>query len=98
MKELAFRITADDRSAPVGLVLRPHGLVAFELDTAPRLGQADGGQSRGTYLELGVAPGISEPDFDVAFPIKVGLSLDARVGRVLSNPAPWRVRKGPPFA
>lgn len=76
VKELAFRVAADDRSAPAGLVLRPHALVAFELDTAPRLGQADGAQSAGTYLELGIAPGISDADFAVAFPVKVGLSLD----------------------
>jgi hypothetical protein len=76
VKELQFRVAADDRSAPAGLVLRPHALVAFEFDTAPRLGQADGGLNAGTYLELGVAPGISESDFALAFPVKVGLSLD----------------------
>jgi hypothetical protein len=27
-------------------------------------------------LELGIAPGISESGFDIAFPVKVGLSLD----------------------
>jgi hypothetical protein len=76
VKELAFRVAADDRMAPAGLVLRPHALIAFEFDTAPGLGQADGGQSAGTYLELGVAPGINDSDFAIAFPLKVGLSLD----------------------
>jgi hypothetical protein len=76
VKELAFRVAADERTAPAGLVLRPHALLAFEFDTAPGLGQADGGQRRGTYLEFGVAPGISESDFAVAFPLTVGLSLD----------------------
>jgi hypothetical protein len=76
VKEIAVRVAADDRSAPAGLVLRPHALLAFEIDTAPGLGQADGGESRGTYVEFGIAPGISETDFSVAFPLKVGLSLD----------------------
>jgi hypothetical protein len=76
VKEFAIRASADERSAPAGLVLRPHALLAFEFDTAPGLGQADGGESRGTYLELGIAPGIREPDFSVAFPLTIGLSLD----------------------
>lgn len=76
VKELSFRVAADERNTFGGLVLRPHALVAFELDTAPGIGQADGGQDAGTYLELGVAPGISESGFDIAFPVKLGLSLD----------------------
>ena len=76
VKELQFRVTSDDRIAPAGLVLRPHALVALEFDTAPALGQADGGVSAGTYLELGVSPGISESDFALVFPVKVGLSLN----------------------
>ena len=75
VKELGFRVSADDRSAPAGLVLRPHALLAFEFDTSPGLGQADGGQNGGTYLELGVAPGINDPKFSVSFPLTVGLSL-----------------------
>lgn len=76
VKELAFRVAAGDRSAPAGLALRPHALVAFEFDTAPGVGQADGGSNGGTYLELGIAPRISESDVAVAFPVKVGLSLN----------------------
>jgi hypothetical protein len=75
VKELAFRVTADDRVAPAGLALRPHALIAFELGTAPGLGQADGGDRPGTYLEFGVAPTVSESGFALMFPIKVGLSL-----------------------
>jgi hypothetical protein len=75
VKELGFRLSADERSAPGGLVLRPHALLAFELDTAPGLGQADGGQKAGTYLEFGVAPGISGSGLSIAFPLTVGLSL-----------------------
>ncbi len=76
VKELAFRVASDDRNTIAGYVLRPHALIAFEFDTAPGLGQADGGQSAGTYLELGIAPGVNESGFSVTFPVKVGLSLD----------------------
>jgi hypothetical protein len=50
--------------------------VAFELNTSPGLGQADGGRNAGTYLELGVAPGWADLPVNVTFPIKVGLSLN----------------------
>jgi hypothetical protein len=39
------------------------------------LGQADGGENKGTYLELGAAPGYAASKASIAFPIKVGLSL-----------------------
>jgi hypothetical protein len=46
-------------------------LVAFELtDDA----QADGGAAKGTYLELGVAPGYSGAKASLAVPVKIGLS------------------------
>jgi hypothetical protein len=76
VKELSFKLDGDDSAAPAGLVLRPHALIAFELDTAPGQGQADGGQNAGTYLELGVAPGWSDDPVEITFPIKVGLSLN----------------------
>jgi hypothetical protein len=76
VKELSFKLAGDDSAAPVGLVLRPHALIAFELGTLPGQGQADGGQNAGTYLELGVAPGWSEEPVAITFPIKVGLSLN----------------------
>ena len=75
VKELSFKVAGDDSTAPAGLVLRPHALIAFELDTQPGLGQADGGPNAGTYLELGVAPGWSDAPVAITFPIKVGLSL-----------------------
>lgn len=75
VKELSFKVTGSDDSAPAGLVLRPHALIAFELGTEPGFGQADGGQNAGTYLELGVAPGWSDI-VDITFPIKVGMSLN----------------------
>jgi hypothetical protein len=76
VKELALRVSADERVVTAGFVLRPHALMALEFDTAPGLGQADGGQNGGTYLELGIAPGVNESGFGLAFPIKVGLSLN----------------------
>ena len=72
VKELAFKVGPADGA---DTFLSPYALVAFELDTHPGLGQADGGQFAGTYLELGAAPRwIGEPA-DVFFPIRVGLSL-----------------------
>jgi hypothetical protein len=76
VKELSFKVAANDFDAPAGVVLHPYALVAFELDTAPGVGQADGGPNGGTYLELGVAPGFADPPFAITFPIKVGLSLN----------------------
>lgn len=76
VKELSFRASADERTRPAGLALRPHALVALEFDTEPGFGQADGGENAGTYLELGVAPGINESGFAVAFPVRLGLSLN----------------------
>ena len=72
VKELAFKVGPTDGA---DTTLSPYALVAFELDTHPGLGQADGGLEGGTYLELGAAPRwIGEP-VDVFFPIRVGLSL-----------------------
>jgi hypothetical protein len=76
VKELSFRVSADERTRPAGLALRPYALLALEFDTEPGLGQADGGQGAGTYLELGVAPGINDSGFAIAFPVRVGLSLN----------------------
>jgi len=69
VKELSFRVGSNG-------TLNPYGLVAFELDTHPGLGQADGGLNAGTYLEIGVAPGWADAPVNVTFPIKVGLSLN----------------------
>src|SRR5688500_244507 len=76
VKELSFRVAADERTRPAGLALRPHALIALEFDTQPGFGQADGGVNGGTYLEFGVAPGVNESDFAVAFPVRIGLSLN----------------------
>ena len=71
VKEFGIKLAYDD-SAPLGrAALKPYALVAFELSDE---GQADAGDSRGTYVELGVAPGYSGTRAAIAFPIKVGLS------------------------
>jgi hypothetical protein len=76
VKELMFKLALDD-SGPLGkAAVKPYVIVARELDTAPGMGQADGGGHAGTYLELGIAPGYTAPTFSVAVPVKVGLSLD----------------------
>src|ERR1041385_7454781 len=79
VKELSFKVGSNG-------TLNPYGLVAFELDTQPGLGQADGGRNAGTYLEIGVAPGWADAPVNVTFPIKVGLSLNDYTGSPGVNP------------
>ena len=74
VKELALKLAVDDAYFGKGAV-RPYALVAFELDTAPGLGQLDAGARAGRYLELGVAPGWTANVVSIAVPVKVGLSL-----------------------
>ena len=71
VKELALKLSVDDSAALGSAALKPYGLVAFELSED---GQADAGLGRGTYVELGVAPGIAGSKASLAIPIKVGLS------------------------
>jgi hypothetical protein len=69
VQELAGVFSYDDSAAKVPF--SPKAVLAFELD-----GQADGGSSKGVYLELGVRPTIKlAPKFSLGFPIRVGLSL-----------------------
>jgi hypothetical protein len=75
VKELALKIGVDDSAHLGKAALKPYALVAFEFDTEPGVGQADGGLDAGRYLELGVAPGYAFPRASLAFPTKVGLSL-----------------------
>jgi hypothetical protein len=71
VKEFGIKLAYDD-SAPLGkAALKPYALVAFELSDE---GQADAGDSKGTYVELGVAPGFTASKASFAVPIKVGLS------------------------
>jgi hypothetical protein len=71
VKEISLTAGLDDSSSP--LPLAPYGLVAVEID-----GQADGGTSSGTYLELGIKPGVAvfADRAALSFPAKIGLSLN----------------------
>jgi hypothetical protein len=71
VKEFGIKLAYDDSGALGGAALKPYVLVAFELDDAA---QADAGAAKGTYVELGVAPGYTGSRASIAFPIKVGLS------------------------
>jgi hypothetical protein len=69
VKEILFKVSQGSKFAP-------YGLIAFEFDTAPGVGQADGGQNGGTYMELGVGP--SWPlgaRATLTVPVKLGFSL-----------------------
>ena len=72
VKEVALSFAVDDSTLLGGFALSPHVLMAIELS-----GQADGGQSEGVYLELGVEPGVSLQGTPVSlsFPLSVGLSM-----------------------
>jgi len=71
VKELAVKLSYDDSGQLGRGSLKPYLIAAFELDDS---GQADAGDSKGTYLELGVAPGYAGSAASLAVPIKVGLS------------------------
>jgi len=70
VQEFMVKLSFDDSAALGKGALKPYALVAFELGD----GQADGGDNKGTYVELGVAPGYAGSKASVAFPIKIGLS------------------------
>jgi hypothetical protein len=72
VKELAFKVSVDDSGALGAASLKPYAVVAFELGDA----SADGGAEKGTYVELGVAPGVAGARASLAIPIKVGLSAN----------------------
>jgi hypothetical protein len=74
VQELALVLAVDDSASKIAL--NPKAILAFELD-----GQADGGSSKGTYLELGVRPVFPLAAHDkypltLAVPAKMGLSLN----------------------
>jgi hypothetical protein len=70
VKEFGIKLGVDDSSALGKGALKPYALVAFELGDA----SADAGTDKGTYVELGVAPGYAGSKASIAIPIKVGLS------------------------
>jgi hypothetical protein len=68
--ELAGVLAYDDSGSR--FPLSPKAIVGVELGD----GHADGGPSKGTYLELGIRPGIkAAPKLTLYVPVKVGLSL-----------------------
>jgi hypothetical protein len=75
VKELAFKLAADDSGYMGRASLKPYALVAFEFDTDLARGQADGGANAGRYLEVGIAPGYSASRASIAIPVKLGMSL-----------------------
>lgn len=71
VQELAGTLVYDDSKSP--FPLSPKVVLAFELAD----GQADAGENKGTYLELGVKPGIKlAPKATLYIPAKTGLSLN----------------------
>ena len=71
VKELAVKLSFDDSAALGRGALKPYALLAFELSDD---GQADAGDEKGKYLELGVVPGYAGARASLAVPIKLGLS------------------------
>jgi hypothetical protein len=65
-QEIAFKVSKTH-------FINPYGLIAFEVD-----GGADGGENKGTYLELGVGPSwpLAGGKATVAVPVKFGFSLN----------------------
>jgi hypothetical protein len=71
VQELAGTLVYDDSKSP--FPLSPKVVLAFELGD----GEADGGVNKGTYLELGVKPGLKlAPKATLYIPVKTGLSLN----------------------
>jgi hypothetical protein len=75
VKEIAFRVGADDSAYLGRAALKPYALVALEFGADPGRGQADGGLEAGKYLELGIAPGYAGSAASLTIPVKLGLSL-----------------------
>jgi hypothetical protein len=75
VREIAFRLGFDDSPFMGSAALRPYALVAAEFLTDPGVGQADGGDKAGKYLEVGVAPSYTAGRATLALPLKVGVSL-----------------------
>ena len=69
VKEISFKVAHGSKYAP-------YGTVAFEFG-GDDSGQADAGQEKGVYLELGIGPSwpIADGKATVGVPIKLGLSL-----------------------
>jgi hypothetical protein len=75
VKEFMFKLGIDDSGYLGRAAVSPYVLIAREFDTEPGVGQADGGDNAGTYLELGIAPSYSAAAVSIAVPIKLGFSV-----------------------
>ncbi len=71
VQELAGTLAVDDSKSP--FPLSPKVVLAFELGD----GEADGGENKGTYLELGIKPAVKlAPRATLYIPVKTGLSVN----------------------
>jgi hypothetical protein len=71
VQELAGTLAVDDSKSP--FPLSPKIVLAFELGD----GEADAGQNKGTYLELGIKPALKlAPKATLYIPVKTGLSVN----------------------
>ncbi len=71
VQELAGTLVVDDSKS--AFPLSPKVVLAFELGD----GEADGGQNKGTYLELGIKPAVKlAPKATLYIPVKTGLSVN----------------------
>ena len=75
VKEIAGKLALDDTQFLGVAAIKPYALLAFELDTSLGQGQADGGSTEGTYLEIGAAPGWASEKVALSAPMKIGMSL-----------------------
>jgi hypothetical protein len=76
------RAAFDERIRLSRLDVMPYLMAAFELDTTPGMGQLDGGQHGGTYLELCAAPRFRARRVTLSLPLKLGLTRRASVSRL----------------
>jgi hypothetical protein len=71
VQELAGTLVVDDSKSP--FPLSPKVILAFELGD----GEADAGENKGTYLELGIKPAVKlAPKATLYIPVKTGLSVN----------------------
>jgi hypothetical protein len=68
VKEIGFKVTKAG-------MLAPYGIIAFEIG-GDESGQADAGDNKGTYVELGIGPSwaLAGGKATIAVPVKIGLS------------------------
>jgi hypothetical protein len=75
VKEIMFKLALDDSGKLGKGAMKPYFAIAQEFGTEAGVGQADGGENAGTYMEIGISPGYAASKASLAFPVKVGFSL-----------------------